>query len=241
MAGPDSDSGAFDAYSSDYDEALARGLSVSGEDKLYFARERIAFLAGCLRGAGIRAESLLDFGCGTGAATPFFFDELGVERVVGVDSSERSLELARAQHGSARATFVASTAFTPRADFSLAYCNGVFHHIPPQNRPRVVRRIHDSLRPGGHFALWENNPWNPGARYVMWRIPFDRDAQMLSAHRARGLLAAAGFEIVRTDHLFVFPRALRGLRFLEKHLRAAPIGAQYQVLARRQEEGGRSR
>ena len=75
----------------------------------------------------------------------------------------------------------------------------------------------------------------------MWRIPFDRDAQMLSARRARELLAAAGFEIVRTDYLFVFPRALRGLRFLEEHLRATPIGAQYQVLARRQEDGGRSR
>lgn len=241
MTGPEGDSGEFDAYSSDYDEALARGLSVSGEDKLYFARQRIAFLAGCLRGAGVHPESLLDFGCGTGAATPFFFDELGVERVVGVDSSERSLEVARAQHGSARATFVASSSYVPRADFSLAYCNGVFHHIPPASRPRVVRRIHDSLRPGGHFALWENNPWNPGARYVMWRIPFDRDAQMLSARRARELLAAAGFEIVRTDYLFVFPRALRGLRFLEEHLRATPIGAQYQVLARRQEDGGRSR
>jgi len=240
VAGPERDSSEFDAYSSDYDEALARGLSVSGEDKLYFARERIAFLARCLHELGVRPASVLDFGCGTGTATPFFVDLLGVERVVGVDSSERSLELAREQHGASRARFVASRMFAPSGEFPLAYCNGVFHHVPLAERPRVVRRIRESLAPGGHFALWENNPWNPGARYVMWRIPFDRDARMLSPRAARRLLVAGGFEIVRTDHLFVFPRALRGLRFLERHLHATPLGAQYQVLARRPQEGGRS-
>ena len=241
MAGPESDSSEFDAYSSDYDEALARGLSVSGHDKLYFARERIAFLARCLRELGVRPTSVLDFGCGTGTATPFLLEELGVERVVGVDSSERSLELAREQHGASRVRFVAAREFAPSADFPLAYCNGVFHHVPVAERQRVVRRIRDSLQPGGHFALWENNPWNPGARYVMWRIPFDRNAQMLSARAVRRLLEAGGFEIVRTDHLFVFPRALHGLRFVEKHLRATPLGAQYQVLARRPQDGGPSR
>jgi SAM-dependent methyltransferase len=233
MAPPESEPGDFDAYSSDYDEALARGLSVSGENKLYFARERIAFLARCLREAGARPVSVLDYGCGTGTATPFLLDELRVERVLGVDSSERTLEVARAQHASARASFVASDAFVPRAELSLAYCNGVIHHVPLANRARVVRRIFESVEPGGHFALWENNPWNPGARYVMWRIPFDRDAHMLSARKARALLISAGFEIVRTDHLFIFPRALRALRFLEQHLTTTPVGAQYQVLARR--------
>ncbi len=238
MSGPERDEGAFDAYSSDYDEQLARGLSVSGEDKAFFARERVAFLARCLRELGVRAEAVLDYGCGTGSATPCLLDALGVERVIGVDSSERTLEVARGAHGSARSEFVASSAFTPRGDLPLAYCNGVFHHVPLANRARVVRRIRDSLRPGGLFALWENYPWNPGARYVMWRIPFDRGAQMLSAPASRRLLVEGGFEIVRTDYWFIFPRALRSLRFLEPHLHAVPIGAQDQVLARRQDDGG---
>jgi hypothetical protein len=33
---------AFDEYTADYDTALARGLSVSGEDKAYFAHGRVA-------------------------------------------------------------------------------------------------------------------------------------------------------------------------------------------------------
>jgi SAM-dependent methyltransferase len=226
----------FDQFHADYDEALAQGLSVSGEDKLYFARERICFLSRCLRELGHRPTSVLDFGCGTGTATPFFLSEMGVQRVVGVDASERSLEVARQGDDSERATFVPIQAFTPEATFPLAFCNGVFHHVPPEERAGVARLVRDSLEPGGLFALWDNNPWNPGARYVMWRIPFDRDAVMISPRGARRLLEQVGFEIVRIDHLFVFPRFLRALRPLERRITRAPLGAQYQVLARRPTE-----
>ena len=46
-----------------------------------------------------------------------------------------------------------------------------------RNALRCIRRL---LRPNGIFALWENNPWNPGTRLVMRRIPFDRDASLLT-------------------------------------------------------------
>ena len=36
---------AFDQYAAEYDAALAQGLSVSGEDKEHFARERVSWLA----------------------------------------------------------------------------------------------------------------------------------------------------------------------------------------------------
>jgi hypothetical protein len=56
---------------------------------------------------------------------------------------------------------------------------------------------------------------------------------MLSVREARQLLLDAGFEIVRSDFLFIFPAVLSWLRFLERPLSKLPIGAQYQVLARR--------
>jgi SAM-dependent methyltransferase len=223
----------FDRFHADYDHALARGLAVSGEDKLYFAHGRIAFLARCLQEIGHRAGSVLDFGCGTGAATPFLLAELGAQRVVGVDASERSLEVARQRHGSQRARFVTAREFVPRGDFSLAFCNCVFHHMPPPRWIETARLLRDSLQEGGFFALWDNNPWNPGARIVMRRIPFDRDAVMLSFREARRIVEAAGLDVVRVDHLFIFPRVLRFLRFLERRLLGVPLGAQYQVLARR--------
>jgi len=93
-----------------------------------------------------------------------------------------------------------------------------------------VRR---ALAPGGLFSFWENNPWSPGARYVMHRIPFDRDAVMVSARAAATLLREGGFAIERVDFAFFFPRVLAALRPLERRLGGVPLGAQYQILARK--------
>jgi SAM-dependent methyltransferase len=223
----------FDFYASNYDAALAEGLSVSGENKEYFARGRIAWLARCLKWLHIRPKSVLDFGCGTGTAVPFLLELLAAEIILGLDISTKSLTMAQQQYGSQQVQFLTFDRYQPHEEMHLTYCNGVFHHIPPTERTKVVAYIAKALRPGGLFALWENNPWNPGTRYVMSRIPFDRDAITLSPSEARRLLRAGGFEILRTDYLFVFPRLLRLLRGLELSMSRLPCGAQYQILARK--------
>ena len=67
----------------------------------------------------------------------------------------------------------------------------------------------------------------------MSRIPFDRDAIPLTPYEARHLLQAGGFEALRTDFLFIFPRMLRWFRGIEPLLSKLPLGAQYQVLCRK--------
>jgi SAM-dependent methyltransferase len=220
----------FDEYADDYDAALGQGLSVSGENRDYFASGRLAFLAECLRDARFTVSKAMDFGCGTGGAVPMIKSLLGAERVVGVDTSPRSIERARTSHPLPGVSFAVTDAFVPDGTADVVYTNGVFHHIPPAQRPGAIAYIRDVLRPGGVFAFWENNPWNPGTRYVMSKIPFDRDAIMLSAREARRLASANGFRVLRTDYLFIFPAALRQLRPLERLARRAPLGAQYQVL-----------
>jgi SAM-dependent methyltransferase len=223
----------FDRYAKNYDEALAQGISVSGEDKDFFARGRVEWLARCLRNLSFDPKSVLDFGCGTGSAAPHLSDVLRPGLISGIDISEQSVDLARRLHGSQLVNFQALRDFKPNANFDLAFCNGVFHHIPVAERAGAVKCIYDSVKPGGLFAFWENNPWNPGTRYVMSRIPFDRDAIMVSAPEARRLLGAGGFEILRTDFLFIFPRLLSWLRGLEPSVSRLPLGAQYQVLCRK--------
>lgn len=223
----------FDQYAADYDRALAQGISLSGEGQGYFAQGRVAELAACLQAESIQPRTVLDFGCGTGQATPYLLEQLHAERVIGVDISEGQLAVARRDHGSPRAAFQSLDEHQPAGLVDVAFCNGVFHHIPLDERAAMAGYVFRSLRPGGVFALWENNPWNPGARLVMRRIPFDRHAIMLSAPAARRLLAGAGFEIVSVRFAFVFPRALRALRWIEPRLAQLPAGAQYQVLARR--------
>lgn len=221
----------FDTYADTYHSALEQGIRLSGEDSGYFAQTRVDWLAERLRELGAPSRTLLDFGCGTGTATPYLLGLPGAERLVGVDVSLASLETARREHPSPHAAFV-PVEQSPVAAVDVAYCNGVFHHIPLSERSSALATVRDALRPGGLFALWENNPWNPGTRLIMRRIPFDRDAVPLTAGEARRMLRNAGFEIVITDFLFVFPRALRALRPIERRLTRLPAGAQYLVLAR---------
>jgi SAM-dependent methyltransferase len=223
----------FDAYADHYGDALAKGIAVSGESKEYFARGRVAWMAECLNREGAVVDRVMDFGCGTGTATPFLFDELGALAVVGVDISGASVARAREEHPDPRASFHSMTGPVERGAFDAVYCNGVFHHIPPAERLGALAYIFAVLKPGGYFALWENNPWNPGTQIVMSRIAFDRDAVKVSAPEARRLLRAAGFKIQRTDFHFIFPSVLGFLRFLERPLSQLPLGAQYQVLARK--------
>jgi SAM-dependent methyltransferase len=227
------DTSAFDAYAAQYDAALEKGISISGEGKDYFARGRVLWLRKVLSAMGLHPKSVLDFGCGTGTAAPLFKEILGAETVLGVDVSAGSLEVARKTHGDSAARFLSLNEYEPDASLDLAFCNGVFHHVPPNDRAGAVNYVWNALRPGGLFAFWENNPWNPGTRIVMSRIPFDRDAILVSPIVARSLLKAGGFQIVRTDFQFIFPRSLAVLRPLERVLSALPLGAQFQVLCRK--------
>jgi SAM-dependent methyltransferase len=222
----------FDAYAANYDQALAMGLSFTGESKDYYASKRVAWLATRLSARGHTVRAVLDFGCGTGSGVPFLFDGLGARLVHGVDVSAASLDTARATHTREGTTF-SLTAEPIAPVFDLAFCNGVFHHIPIAERDGAAAYVRDALLPGGLFALWENNPWNPGTRFIMHRVPFDRGAITLTPPETRRLLRNAGFEIVRTDFLFVFPHALRVLRPLEPLLAPLPLGGQYLVLARK--------
>jgi SAM-dependent methyltransferase len=223
----------FDSYAHDYDTALNRGLAVSGEDKTFFAKGRILWLSRCLKKLGFAPRSVLDYGCGTGTATPFFIDILRAESAVGVDLSAKSLEVARQAHAGLPLEYALTSDYTPTGSIDLAFCNGVFHHVPPEKRAETAQYIAACIRPGGLFALWENNPWNPGTRYVMSRIPFDRDAIPLSAREAQIVMCEAGLDLVRRDYCFIFPRFASLFRVLEPYFVKLPVGAQFQVLGRK--------
>jgi SAM-dependent methyltransferase len=220
----------FDGFADKYDQALQKGLDLSGEQKDFFAHGRVNILARLL---GTRLlPRILDYGCGTGSATPYLRALPNVADVIGVDISDKSLDRARTTLHQPHVEFHNISTLSQLGSFDLAFCNGVFHHIPISERSEAVSQIYRALKPNGLFAFWENNPWNPGTRWVMSRIPFDRDAILLWPKEARRLLSQAGFEIVLTHFAFIFPKALGFLRFTEWSLRHLPFGAQYIILAR---------
>jgi SAM-dependent methyltransferase len=223
----------FDSYTSDYETVLNRALAASGEKLEYFARVRIERLSKILKALKFRPDKVLDYGCGAGTATPFFQAVMQPSHLLGVDVSPEAVRVARQKYGGRAVEFALCHEVEPRGQFDVAFCNGVFHHIAPEERRAALGYIYEALRPGGLFALWENNPWNPGTRYIMSRCEFDRGAAVFSHWSARALLRSQGFEVVHSSSYFYFPHWLSWLRAMEPALAYLPLGGQYVVVGRR--------
>ncbi len=224
---------AFECNATRYHKELMLGVELSGESPDFFASARATATAALLKPSSSSPVSILDFGCGVGTASPFLARKFPSSIIFGSDIAEQALAIARRNYPDPRFRWVHDLAGIPPATIDLVYCNGVFHHIEPRERDSVLSRIGQLIRPGGHFALWENNPWNIGTRWVMSRIPFDRDAICLSQCETTQRLKRAGFSIRCVQHHFFFPRRLAWLRRIESLLRLVPLGAQYLVLATR--------
>jgi SAM-dependent methyltransferase len=223
----------FDHYADSYDADLDNALSVTGSGKDYFAQNRVAWTAACVKALGIQPRSAMDYGCGNGSTTPLMLSILGAARAIGVDVSPKIIAKAREEHGASNISFAALSEPQPSGAVDVAYCNGVFHHIDTPERAGALDYIHRSLGQGGLFSIWENNPWNPATHYVMSRCAFDKGAQMLSVVAMRKLLGQCGFKVVRSDFLFIFPGFLEPLRPTERWVCKLPLGAQYHVLAQK--------
>jgi SAM-dependent methyltransferase len=224
----------FDDFAETYEEACQQGLALTGESRDYFATQRIAYTARWLEAMGAGPlQRVADFGCGLGHSRPHLQQRFPSACVLGLDISSASIDCAGQLYGGPKATFALLVDYHPRQDRDLVYCNGVFHHIAPPGRLFWAKKVFVLLAPGGYLALWENNPWNPGTRLVMQRIPFDRDAIPLNPPEARRLLVQAGFAILGTRFRFFFPRIFSWLRGLERFAVRVPLGAQYCVLARK--------
>jgi trans-aconitate methyltransferase len=222
----------FDRFACTYNEELAKSLAVTGESRDFYATERIAWTARCVSQLGAEVRHILDYGCGDGTNVPILAARFHADQVLGVDVSGASIAVARQFHQSAGTSFLTTEQWAPDGSMDLAFVNGVFHHIPLDERKASLAAIRQALHPNALLALWENNPWNPGTRYVMSRCAFDKDAVTISPRQARGMLSNAGFRILRFDFLFYFPRRLRLFRPAERYIRKLPFGGQYQVICR---------
>ncbi len=217
--------------SGEYDDMLSQGLSVTGEGKAYFAEGRVKDMISRLP-RDFHPRRILDFGCGTGGTSELISRYYPDSKIIGVDTSENALSHARRLCHSPNISFMSFESMKDSSEgFDLCYVNGVFHHIKPSDRPDILSLVYKRLLPNSYIAFYENNPWNPGTKFVMSRIAFDRDAETFSFSHAQKLLKDAGFSIAdRTRFLFYFPKVLSMLRFLEPALALLPLGAQYGVL-----------
>ncbi|HZV48958.1 MAG TPA: class I SAM-dependent methyltransferase [Candidatus Dormibacteraeota bacterium] len=223
--------GYFDVHARKYQETLDSNLALIGETGEAFVEYRMNYLR---RRLPLLPRRVLDFGCGIGMAIPHLLAAFPGCEVVGVDVSEESVKVARSRLRDDRARVTLNDDLVADG-FDLAYASGVFHHIESEHRLEAARYIFRALRPGGVFVLAEHNPWNPVTRLLVRTCAFDEGVQLLRPKVARRLLEDAGFNIWCLDFVGFFAGPLRSLRSIERHLAWSPVGAQYIVLARREQ------
>ena len=132
---------------------------------------------------------ILDFGCGPGRDL-IAFKALGQE-AIGLDGSERFVEMAR-QHSGCE---VWCQDFL-QLDLPVQYFDGIFanaslFHVPSQELPRVLRELYATLKPDG--ALFSSNP--RGDNQEGWSG--ERYGCYYDWPRWRELVTAAGFSEIR--------------------------------------------
>ena len=103
-------------------------------------------------------KKILDLGCGCGGHCMEFV-RMGAERVVGVDISQKMLEIARKENAHERISYV-NMAMEDISDiderFDLAVSSLALHYV--EDFEGVVKNIHSLLNEGGVFVFSQENP-----------------------------------------------------------------------------------
>lgn len=133
--------------------------------------------------------TILDLGCGPGRDLKQF-SALG-HRAIGVDGSERFVEMARAYSGCEVWHQDFLHLDLPAAQFDGVFANAVLFHVPSAALPGVLLRLFAAIKPGG--VLFSSNP--RGHNEEGWNGP--RYGSYYDWENWERLLTAAGFQALQ--------------------------------------------
>lgn len=215
----------FDQFAGSYNELLREKTAFFSDDEKYFARYKVQIARELVNRPPTR---ILEFGCGIGRNISFLKEAFPGAEVMGSDVSRKSLETAREENPDIH-FWTEGQSEGERSGFDLVFVAGVFHHIPPGERPLAARSIEARLNPGGRAIVFEHNPLNPVTRKIVSECPYDEGVILLGLGELRGLLADSGLTCIRHGYSLFFPPRLKALSRLERLMRWIPFGGQYWV------------
>ncbi|MEE2716528.1 MAG: class I SAM-dependent methyltransferase [SAR324 cluster bacterium] len=130
---------------------------------------------------------LLDFGCGPGRDVKHF-KSLGY-RPVGLDGSAEFCRVARDYTGCPVLHQHFLELDLPKAGFDGIFANASLFHVPSQELPRILKELHDALRPNG--ILFSSNPRGSAEGWQGQRY-----GHYMELPASQSYLEDAGFEIL---------------------------------------------
>ena len=165
-------------------------------------------------------ERVVDLGCGWGTITFALGPNVG--EIVGVDYSERSIEICRARlaeeprpnvrfkHGDARSTELAT------GTWDVVVAADLYEHLNPDDAESVTKEAFRLLRGGGRLVIWTPHRGHlleaMKNRGILMK-PDPSHVDYKSPERLRELVASVGFNLRELSYA---PSHLPGLSAVEK-------------------------
>ena len=181
-------------------------LPAAGHDWLLPLYDPFVKLLGgdAVRGALLRRAALrpghrvLDVGCGTGTLAMMIKRLHPDVEVVGLDPDSKALVHARRKAARAALSIRFDQGFAdelpyPEASFDRALSSFMFHHLPPDEKGRMLRAVRRVLKPGGEFHMLDFEGPEDGAHSFLAHLLHSSDRMGdNSESRVLSLMTQAG-------------------------------------------------
>lgn len=218
----------FDEYAKDYREIHNQNIGLTGVESEYFAEHKINEIK---KHEVAESINFLDFGCGDGITSSFFFKYFSKSKYTGLDVSSDSILQAQSKRTSQAKFIHFNGTKLPFDDeeFDVVFVACVFHHIQFDMHQIILSEILRVLKKGGRLYIFEHNPYNPVTRRIVNTCPFDKDAVLLKPSYLKKSLLNARFNKVKIHYVLFFPRHSFFSLFhrFERFLQNIPMGGQY--------------
>ena len=185
----------------------------------YFVDYKLYYLSSVLS----KAKKVLDYGCGIGLLSSAIKVQYPNLIVHGFDISSESIKYANETKKDD--IFYTDSLESLDNDYDVVLLVTVLHHVPVEERNKVIINTYNCLKNNGKLIVIEHNTINPLTKKSIDACPLDNDAIMLNKKEAKELLK--NFGIVRSKYITFWPQKLKFLRCIDRFIGWLPFGAQF--------------